>query len=153
MTTPIGKIDELIGACQKRLEDAQQKLQKAELRLTEAREVARDIEAELRGLNSARDTLSGVPSTRQRVPPPRPRRVSNAWKTVLQFIGSKGELGASIDEIYEFSNSSSLEMQPGAIRSQLSNYKQSGALDTVGDAQYRLTPQGDALLKQSDAHE
>jgi DNA-binding transcriptional MerR regulator len=151
MASPVGKIDELIAASQARLDDAQQKLQKAEQRVKETREVVRDIEAELRGLNSARDTLSGSPSGRQRSNDARPRGVSSTWKSILQFIGSKSEVGASIDEIEAYVTTNNLEVQRGAIRSQLSNYKQRGALQTVGDAQYKLTQQGEELLAQPEA--
>ena len=150
MATPVGKIDDLIAACQAKLDDAHQKLQRAEQKAKESRELVRDLEAELRGLNSARETLSGSASGRNRSATQRPRGLSATWRSILQFIGSKGESGASIDDIVAYAASKYPDMERGAIRSQLSNYKQKGALDTVGDARYSLADQGEELLKLPD---
>lgn len=145
MATPISKIDELIVQARKALDDATSKVEKLQQKKTEAEATVRLLEAELRGLERARDALD-KPGSRQQ----KPRRLSPSWRSILEYIGSKGEAGASIDEVEAFVQSNGLDIKRGAIKSQLSNYKtHADILDSVGDAHYRLTVAGQQLVLES----
>lgn len=151
MAALVSKIDDLISNCQARLDEANQKLDKAQQRLDEAHDAVRQLEAELRGLRSARESVGGLPA-RQRSTAVRARGLSSTWRSILQFVGSKGDAGVTIDDIQSFVDGQNLDIQRGAIRSQLSLYKQREMLETIGDAQYKLTAQGDAFLKEPEEH-
>jgi hypothetical protein len=156
MNSPIGKIEELIADRQKQLDEAQKTLLKAEGRLRLAQEAVRDasdvvrqLEAEYRGLKSALDSISDLPSGRKRAVASKPRGPSDVWRSIFQYISSKGHSGASINDIEGYLQSINVEIQRGAIRSQLSNYKQKNVLEAVGDAVYKLTPDGAKLLEDA----
>jgi hypothetical protein len=126
------QVDELIAQCEERLARAKQKVI--------------ELQAELKGLQVARESIS-----RSRAEPAKSRGASFAWKKILGFLQEKSEQGASIEEVVQFVDRNNLDIQRHAVRSQLSNYNQKGIVSSLGsgEGKYKITPLGITFIGES----
>ncbi len=167
-------LDEYIAAQEERLTKAQQRhaeLLTALRALEEARKVATGASAkaiselisqnseklhkaeqktlellyELKGAIGARDAAMSI-GPRVGTSATRTRRISDEWRSILQFINTHGESGATLEGIQKFIEASKYEIKDSAVRSQLSIYSNKGFVVPLGGGNYRITAAGLALL-------
>jgi septal ring factor EnvC (AmiA/AmiB activator) len=129
------QLDDLIAQCEDKLTRAQQRVS--------------ELQAELKGLRTARGSISGGLQAKQRSDA-KSRGASFAWRKILGFIQEQNEAGTSIDSIAEFVHQHNLEIQIHAIRSQLSNYNKKGIVTSLGDGVYKLTGEGKVFIGDDD---
>lgn len=128
MAVSTRQLDELIAQCEDRLARAKQRVV--------------ELQAELKGLQAAKESVS--PSSR-RPDGGRSRGPSFAWKQILGFL-HKHPAGISIEEVADFVEGNKLDIQRHAVRSQLSNYNKTGIVEALGDGKYKITTKGVAFI-------
>ncbi len=116
----------------------------AALRRLEARILK--LEQDLERLNTP-TALERAKAKRASLGKTRSKSMSLSWLIILENIAEKGD--ASIDDIEIIITEKRLGIQRSAVRAQLSAYKSRKSVESIGEAQYRLTPFGRKIL----AHE
>ena len=129
---PLDPMIEAKRASVARLERTLEKLRIQIATLEKAREVVIDQPARHKTNGAARAPSEGR----------RGRSLSRTWKNVLGRIGTKGNLGASIDDVYAYCGAEGIELKRPTLRAQMSNYVKRGYLDRTSTGVFMLTHEG-----------
>lgn len=122
-------------------------------KLIDAEKAVEVIRAELRAYKKAHEAMVAAgmrPKRTGSASSTRTRALSETWKKVLRFVGSRQAEAVSIDDIMLFIAGAGLEVQRNTLRSQLSIYADRGILERVDAGKYVLTDHG---KKVSDFNE
>jgi hypothetical protein len=116
-------------------------------RIDETKQMLIRLEGELLGYENARSSILESVKSRKRADETSVRSLSESWRKILAFIGTKNENGASLDEISEFSTVNQLNVSRESVRSQLTNYINKEIVERIGTGQYKLTAGGYDVLR------